>query len=56
MEGSKQSVTIFLMILILAFIAFIGSTQAQLICCYRDPFVVGALESYVEIDCSPKHK
>ena len=62
------------MVLILAFVAFIGTTQGQpiymlhlskkkniyiyiYICCYLDHFVVGALESYVEIDCSPpQHK
>ena len=61
------------MVLILAFVAFIGTTQGQpiymlhlskkkkniyiYICCYLDPFVVGALESYIEIDCSPpQHK
>ena len=36
MEGYKKFVVKAFMIVLLAFLAFIGSTQGQPICCFRD--------------------
>ena len=37
MEGYKQFVVKVFMAVLMAFLVFIGSTQGQPICCYRDP-------------------
>ena len=37
MEGYKQFVVKVLMIVLMTFLAFIGSIQGQPICCFRDP-------------------